>query len=77
MQVCISLQTDNHVSTPPLKFLQVQLYSFLPLNQQRQSTEGNIFAILKEVQKFKQWVTTPRTEIGTIQQTRKDAEAGI
>jgi len=22
MQVCISLQTDNHVSTPPLSFLQ-------------------------------------------------------
>ena len=36
MQVCISLQTDNHhpdnASTPPLSFLQA--------NQQRQSTEG-------------------------------------
>jgi len=32
MQVCTSLQTDNHASTPPLKFL--------PPNQQRQSTEG-------------------------------------
>ena len=30
MQVCISLQTDNHASTPPL----------LPPNRQRQSTEG-------------------------------------
>jgi len=30
MQVCTSLQTDNHASTPPL----------LPPNQQRQSTEG-------------------------------------
>ena len=29
MQVCISLQTDNHASTP-----------FLPPNQQHQSTEG-------------------------------------
>jgi len=37
MQVCTSLQTDNHASTPPLKvFLRV-----LPApNQQRQSTEG-------------------------------------
>jgi len=32
MQVCTSLQADNHVSTPPL--------SFLPPNQQCQSTEG-------------------------------------
>jgi len=30
MQVCTSLQTDKHTSTPPL----------LPSNQQRQSTEG-------------------------------------
>ena len=36
MQVCTSLQTDNHASTPPLSFLQ----TFLPPNQQRQSTEG-------------------------------------
>ena len=37
MQVCTSLQTDNHASTPPLSSLQ----AFLPPNQQRQSTEGN------------------------------------
>jgi len=30
MQLCTSLQTDNHASIPPL----------LPPNQQRQSTEG-------------------------------------
>jgi len=36
MQVCTSLQTDNHASTSPLSFLQ----PFLPPNQQRQSTEG-------------------------------------
>jgi len=34
MQVCTSLQTDNHTSTPPLRM------PFLPPNQQRQSTEG-------------------------------------
>ena len=38
MQVCISLQTDNHVSTPPLKFYTGRM-PFLPPNQQRQSTE--------------------------------------
>ena len=36
MQVCTSLQTDNHASTPLLSFLQ----AFLTPNQQRQSTEG-------------------------------------
>jgi len=40
MQVCTSLQTDNHASTPPLVFF-TGLMPFLPLNQQRQSTEGN------------------------------------
>jgi len=35
MQVCTSLQTDNHASAPPLSFM-----PFLPPNQQRQSTEG-------------------------------------
>ena len=39
MQVCISLQTDNHASTPPLKFFTGRI-PFLPPNQQRQSTEG-------------------------------------
>jgi len=39
MQVCTSLQTDNHTSTPPLKFFTGRM-PFLPPNQQRQSTEG-------------------------------------
>jgi len=39
MQVCISLQTDNHVSTPPVSFFTGRM-PFLPPNQQRQSTEG-------------------------------------
>jgi len=38
MQVCISLQTDNHAGTPPLSFFTD--LPFLPPNQQRQSTEG-------------------------------------
>ena len=40
MQVCISLQTENHASTPPLKFFTGRM-PFLPPNQQRQSTEGS------------------------------------
>jgi len=39
MQVCTSLQTDNHGSTPPLSFLTGRM-PFLSPNQQRQSTEG-------------------------------------
>jgi len=39
MQVCTSLQTDNHASTPPLSFFTCRM-PFLPPNQQRQSTEG-------------------------------------
>jgi len=40
MQVCTSLQTDNHASTPLLSFFTGWM-PFLPPNQQRQSTEGN------------------------------------
>ena len=39
MQVCTSLQTDNHASTPPLRFFTGRM-PFLPPNHQRQSTEG-------------------------------------
>ena len=44
MQVCTSLQTDNHASTPPLIF--TGRMSFLPPNQQRQSTEGVYLLII-------------------------------
>jgi len=39
MQLCISLQTDNHASTSPLSFFTGQM-PFLSPSQQRQSTEG-------------------------------------
>ena len=39
MQVCTSLQTDNHASTPPLSCFTGRM-PFLPPNQQRHSTEG-------------------------------------
>jgi len=32
MQVCTSLQTDNHASTPPLSFLQAGCTSCRPTN---------------------------------------------
>jgi len=32
MQVCTSLQTDNHASTPPLSFLQARCPSCCPTN---------------------------------------------
>jgi len=32
MQVCTSLQTDNHTSTPPLSFLQAGCSSCCPTN---------------------------------------------
>ena len=38
-QVCISLQTDNNASTPPLRFITGRMPFLLP-NQQRQTTEG-------------------------------------
>jgi len=40
MQVCTSLQTDNHASTPSLSFSRPA--AFLPPNQQRQNTEGKL-----------------------------------
>jgi len=42
MQVCTSLQTDNHAGTPPLSFFLIFTgrMPFLPPNKQRQSTEG-------------------------------------
>jgi len=40
MQVCTLVQTDNHASTPLLKFFTGQM-PLLPPNQQHQSTEGN------------------------------------
>jgi len=39
MQVCTSLQADNHASTPPLSFFTGWM-PFLPPKQQHQSTEG-------------------------------------
>ena len=40
MQVCTTLQTDNHASTPPLSFFTGRM-PILPPNQQRQSSAGS------------------------------------
>jgi len=45
MQVCTSLQSDNHASTPPLSFFTGRM-PFLPPNQQRQSTEGSFSQLM-------------------------------
>ena len=50
MQVCTSLQTDNHDSTPPLFF--TGRMPFLPPNQQRQSTEGIYLATYDRLTAF-------------------------
>jgi len=42
MQVCTSLQTDNHASTAPTTLLLQAGWPFLLPNQQHQSTEGSI-----------------------------------
>jgi len=44
-QVCTSLQTDNHASTPPLFF--TGWMPFLPPKQQCQSTEVELFHTAK------------------------------
>jgi len=49
VQVCTSLQADNHASTTPLSFFTGRM-PFLPPNQQRQSTEGN--NLLREFGRF-------------------------
>ena len=48
MQVCNSLQTDNHASTPPLSFFTGRML-FLPPNQQHQSTEGKFKAKMHQI----------------------------
>jgi len=46
MQVCTSLQIDNHASTPPLSFFTGRM-PFLPPNQQRRSTEGQVIILVR------------------------------
>jgi len=51
MQVCTSLQTDNHASTSLLKFFTGRM-PFLRPNQQRQSTEGTSYGKAQRINSF-------------------------
>jgi len=42
MQVCTSLQTDNHASTPPISFLQAGCPSCRPTNSVKALKDNNI-----------------------------------
>jgi len=52
MQVCTSLQTDNHASTPPLSFLQAGCPSCCPINSVKALkalsalTDGNLTKVV-------------------------------
>jgi len=48
MQVCNSLQTDNHASTPPLSFLQAGCPSCCPTN----STKALKAVLISQVKKL-------------------------
>ena len=47
MQVCTSLQTENHASTPRVSFF-TRRTPFLPPNQQHQSTEGTQLQLINK-----------------------------
>ena len=48
MQICTSLQTDNHASTLPLSFFKGQMPFLLPMSrikkQKKEITEGKIYS---------------------------------
>jgi len=48
MQVCTSLQTDNHASTPPLSFLQAGCPSCRPTNSVK-ALKAKYLSIIKQV----------------------------
>jgi len=46
LQVCISLQTDNHASTPPLCFLQAGCPSCCPTNSVKALKAGHYYQLI-------------------------------
>ena len=71
MQVCTSLQTASHASTPPLSFFTGRMPFLMP-NQQHQSTEGKILNTYnnnKSKSSSPEWYATLRREI-----TRREHE---
>ena len=74
MQVCTSLQTDNHASTPPLSFYRPDA---LPATQQqRESTEGIIWCYWKSFWLQKQKHSWKMTRQITVGEAYKDTSAG-
>jgi len=49
MQVCTSLQTDNHASTPPLSFLQAGCTSCHPANSIKALKDNHLYNIKKKI----------------------------
>ena len=58
MQVCTSLQTDNHTSTPPLSFLQAGCPSCRPTNSSKALKATALKAIFSNY-----WHTIPQTSV--------------
>jgi len=52
MQVCISLLTDNHASTPPLSFLQAGCHSCRPTNSVKALKVSIMYSDVHNVQSF-------------------------
>ena len=75
MQVCTSLQTDNHASTPPLRFFTGRM-PFLPPNQQRQSTEGTS-TVPKWIKKSTITLIVPQGSLAFSCQTRPRNSNGV
>jgi len=50
MQVCTSLQTGNHASTPPLSFLQAGCLSCHPTNSVKALTANHIKSLLLKIE---------------------------
>jgi len=58
MQVCTSLQTDNHASTPPLSFLQAECPSCRPTNSVKALNVQNLLKLVtfwRDIQRIKRW----------------------
>ena len=58
MQVCTSLQTDNHASTPPLSFLQVGCPSCRPTNRVKALKAAYNYNYHKLIQNVYQYVSS-------------------
>ena len=93
MQVCTSLQTDNHANTPLLSFFTGRM-PFLLSNQQRQSTEGKLYIVTTDNTRLIDWLrfcvpllpkctvghfgdVLPRQSLGSIQKNAKPNKTNL